>query len=62
MKKGSRIMLPVVGVQSDCRLSDRALEGFESITEGCKCSRLVHEVVLQFIKVGEKMSKNISVL
>jgi hypothetical protein len=62
MSRGSRITLPVVGVWSGHRLSDRALKGFEGITKGCKCSGLVLEVVPQFVKVGEKASENISVL
>jgi hypothetical protein len=62
MKKGSRVMLPVFGAWSDCRLSDRALEVFESIAEICKCSRLVLEVVPQLVKVGEEVSENISIL
>ena len=62
MKKGSGVALPVVGVQGDCRLSDRALEVFEGVAEICKCGGLILEVVPQLIKVGEEASKNISVL
>jgi hypothetical protein len=62
MNKGSRITLPVIGTWGDCRLGDWALEGFESITEGCKCYGLVLEVVSQLVKVGEEASENISVL
>ena len=62
MKKGSGVALPVVGVQGDCRLGDRALEVFEGIAEICKHGRLILEVVPQLIKVGEEASKNISVL
>jgi hypothetical protein len=58
MKEGSRIMLPVVGVWDDCRLSDRALEVFEGIGEICKYGRLVLEVVPQLVEVGEEASKN----
>jgi hypothetical protein len=62
MKKGSRIMLPVVGAWGDCRLGDRALKVFKGIAEICKCSRLVLEVVPQLVKVGKKASENISIL
>ena len=62
MKKGSGVALPVVGAQGDCRLGDRALEVFEGVTEICKHSRLILEVVPQLIKVGEEASENISVL
>ena len=62
MKKGSGVALPVVGVQGDCRLSDRALEVFEGVAEICKCGGLILEVVPQLIKVGEEVSENISVL
>ena len=61
MKKGSGVALPVVGVQGDCRLSDRALEVIEGVAEICKCGGLILEVVPQ-LKVGEEASENISVL
>ena len=62
MKKGSRIILPVVRVWVYCGLGDRALEILEGIVEICKHSGLVLEVVPKLIKVGEEASKNISVL
>jgi hypothetical protein len=62
MKKGGRVMLPVVGVQGDCRLGDRALEVFEGVAEICKHGRLVFEVVPQLVGVGEEASENVSVL
>ena len=52
----------MVGAWSDCRLSDRTLEGFKGIAESCKCSRLVLEEVPQFVKVGKEASENVSVL
>ena len=62
MKKGSGVVLPVVGAQGDCRLGDRALEVFEGVAEICKHGGLILEVVPQLIKVGEEASENISVL
>jgi hypothetical protein len=61
-EEGSGILLPVVRAWDYYRLGNRALKVFKGVVEICKHGRLVFELVLKLIKVGKKVSKNVSIL